>query len=71
MRTLIDIPDHDLKALDRLGERGGVSRAKLVRQAISDYLEKTRRSQADTAFGLWREMAEDGVDYQRRLRSEW
>jgi metal-responsive CopG/Arc/MetJ family transcriptional regulator len=71
MRTLIDIPDDDLKALDQLGERGGVSRAKLVRQAISDYLAKTYKAQIDTAFGLWRDRAEDGVDYQRRVRSEW
>jgi len=66
-----DIIGSTRAALNTTSERGGVSRAKLVRQAISDYLAKTYKGQGDTAFGLWRDRAEDGVDYQRRVRSEW
>jgi hypothetical protein len=36
MRTLIDIPDRDLSALDRLAKNKGVSRAALVRQVLHE-----------------------------------
>ena len=71
MRTLIDIPDEDLKALDALRGRRGVSRAQLVRAAIDDYLRRNPAVEAAAAFGLWRDRVADGVEYQRRLRDEW
>ncbi len=71
VRALIDIPDNDLKALDRLGVRRGLSRANIVRQAIREYLAKTQSSDGDAAFGLWRDRNEDGLDYQSRVRAEW
>ena len=71
MRTLVDIPKEDLSLLTRLSEADGVSRAELVRRAVSAYLEPRRRGKRADAFGLWAARAEDGVRYQRRMRDEW
>ncbi len=75
MRTLVDIPDDQIEELNRLAEREKVSRAALVRKAISDLLKSKRLPGKDDAlaasFGLWADMEEDGLAYQERLRSEW
>ncbi|HZZ34595.1 MAG TPA: ribbon-helix-helix protein, CopG family [Caulobacteraceae bacterium] len=71
MRTLVDIPEADVKALDKLGERRGASRSKIIRQAIREYLIHNLSEEGEQAFGLWRGRNVDGLDYQRRARSEW
>jgi len=74
MRTLVDIPDDQIAELTQLAEREKVSRAALVRKAISDLLESNRETKGDAikaAFGLWADRDEDGLAYQERLRSEW
>jgi predicted transcriptional regulator len=73
MRTLVDIPDEHVAELTQLAERENVSRAALVRQAISDLLAAKRRKRGDgiaAAFGI-RPDREDGLAFQERLRSEW
>ena len=71
MRTLVDIPKQDLDALDQLGRRRRMSRAGVIRKAVSDYLARNRSPTFDEAFGLWADRAVDGLDYQRKIRSEW
>lgn len=71
MRTLVDLPRQDVEALDRIALRHEASRAKIIRQAVREYLARTDPSKDDAAFGLWSDRAEDGLAYQRRLRSEW
>ena len=71
MRTLVDIPDTDLKALTDLVARTGKPRAALIREAIADYVRQRHASTLDDAFGLWGSGGEDGLAYQRRLRAEW
>jgi predicted transcriptional regulator len=70
MRTLIDLPERDLRALTELAASRGMSRAALMREAVEDYLARQRPLQKDDAFGLWRS-GEDGLAYQERLREEW
>jgi metal-responsive CopG/Arc/MetJ family transcriptional regulator len=73
MRTLVDIPDDQIAELNKLAEREKVSRAALVRKAISNLLVSKRRTATDAldaAFGIRPDM-EDGLAYQERLRSEW
>jgi predicted transcriptional regulator len=73
MRTLVDSPDDQLAELTQLAEREKVSRAALVRRAISDLLKSRRAPSADAidaAFGIRPDM-EDGLAIQERLRSEW
>jgi metal-responsive CopG/Arc/MetJ family transcriptional regulator len=71
MRTLVDIPEDDVRALDELSRRRRVSRASVIRAAIGDFLARHRRPDEEDAFGLWGESAIDGLEYERRLRSEW
>ena len=71
MRTLVDIPDKQLKALTRLSKAKKRSRAAIIRDALSAYLEKEKPNAIDAAFGLWGDRAIDGLEYQRKLREEW
>ena len=71
MRTLVDIPDEDLKLLNTVTRRLGLSRAEFVRRAIAKSLAPHRERTDQSAFGLWANHPEDGVEYQERIRSEW
>jgi metal-responsive CopG/Arc/MetJ family transcriptional regulator len=74
MRTLIDIPDDQIAELAKLAETEKVSRAALVRQAITALLASKHSKNVDAmdaAFGMWADREEDGLAYQERLRSEW
>ena len=71
MRTLIDIDEESIRELDRLAVRHKRSRAALIRQAVSDYLERNAVEDSGEAFGLWGERKTDGMAYQEKLRSEW
>lgn len=72
MRTLVDIGETQIKALDELAKTERQSRAALIRQAVEDYLAKRRPSGGiDAAFGLWGNREADGLVYQQRLRDEW
>ena len=69
MRTLVDIPDRQLKELTAVCKAEKVSRAELIRQAISAYLEK-KKPVAGEAFGLWKGRQLGGLAYQEQERSE-
>jgi predicted transcriptional regulator len=71
MRTLVDLEDGQVEALDELAKAGKKSRASLIRQAIDDYLAKCRAQQRGDAFGLWGNRKVDGLAYQKRVRREW
>jgi predicted transcriptional regulator len=71
MRTIVELPQNQIDALKKLGKRLDLPRTELVRRAVADYLSRNRPVPDDTAFGLWKGRAEDGVHYQQRLRSEW
>lgn len=71
MRTIIDLPDDAIEALDRLRRESGRSRAALVREAVEHYLDAQAEDALHAAFGAWRDLGDDGLVLQRRLRSEW
>jgi predicted transcriptional regulator len=71
MRTLVDLGDAQLEALDELSKKEKRSRAALIRQAIDDYLAKRRCKREGDAFGLWGKRKVDGLAYQEKVRSEW
>ena len=71
MRTIIDLPDEQLEALDGICRRDGISRAEAIRQAVT-LLMRQRAGRSGVAFGIWRGRRKvDGLDYQQRLRREW
>jgi len=71
MRTIIELPQAQLDALDVICRREGISRAEAIRRAIARHVEDERQAAGDPAFGLWRDHPIDGLAYQRRLRDEW
>jgi predicted transcriptional regulator len=71
MRTLIDLGDSQVAALDELAKAEKRSRASLIRQAVDDYLSKRHAKRREDAFGLWGRRKVDGLAYQKKARSEW
>jgi metal-responsive CopG/Arc/MetJ family transcriptional regulator len=70
MRTLVDIPEKQLKELTRLSKSRKTSRASIIRDALSAYLASEKPKDKHEAFGLWGDRVIDGLEYQRRLREE-
>jgi hypothetical protein len=70
MRTLVDIPEGELEQLTVLSRSRNVSRAELIRQAVSGFLSENKAG-LESSFGLWKKRAVDGVKYQEQLRREW
>ncbi len=75
MRTLIDLPEDDMKWLDRKAAEEGKSRAALVREAVSTYRAQVKpagdKGWLDQAFGIWKDRTDigDAVEWQRRERA--
>jgi hypothetical protein len=72
-RFLVDVPADDVRKLDEIAKREGKSRAAVLREAVSDYLEESRKEGFEKYFGLWERHGStiDGLDYERQLRDEW
>jgi metal-responsive CopG/Arc/MetJ family transcriptional regulator len=71
MRTVIDLPDEQIEPLKAAAESLKVSRAELIRRAVTEYLRRFEAPAEDAAFGIWQQCGEDGLAYQERMRSEW
>lgn len=71
MRTLIDITELQVQALEEIAKTEKLSRAAVIRAAIDDYVQRRRRVDINDAFGLWGESGVDGLTYQDKVRSEW
>lgn len=76
MRTIIDLPEHQLRALDDYRKSRKISRAEAIRQAVSTFLPAAaggaRDYHTDPAFGSSRGLRKkDPVKFVRRLRDEW
>ena len=75
-RILADLPDEDIKWLDRIAAEQGRSRASVLREAVTTYKSQSRGDGSnwiDRGFGLWARhgIALDPADYERRRRAEW
>jgi hypothetical protein len=76
MRTIVDIPKEQIKALDTYAKSKGISRAAVVREAVATYLPEKKKKKID-----WRKHPAfssekmpkgfDSVEYVRKLRAEW
>lgn len=73
MRTIIDIPDLQIKVLDEISNIKHVSRASIIREALNRYIIEINKNKRDfeSAFGIWENENYSGVRYQRILREEW
>jgi metal-responsive CopG/Arc/MetJ family transcriptional regulator len=72
MRILLDLPDTIVSQLTTISARRRVPRAVVVREALDRFLkeEDAVERTSEAAFGAWGD-GEDGLAFQRRLRSEW
>lgn len=71
MRTIIELPDEQVRQLADVCRRENVSRAEVIRRAIASYLDARHVGDREDAFGIWRDRNVDGLRYERRLRREW
>jgi Ribbon-helix-helix protein, copG family len=72
-RFLVDVPADDVRKLDEIAKREGKSRAAVLREAVSNYLEASGKEGFEKYFGLWERHGStvDGLEYERQLREEW
>jgi predicted transcriptional regulator len=71
-RILADLPDEDVKRLDRLAAEQGKSRAAVLRDAVAAYHPTDSLDWLDAGFGAWKDMdIGDSVVWQRRERASW
>ena len=73
MRTLVDIPDEDIKQLDALAARGKRSRAAAIRDAVKLYLVRNSSNDwIERGYGYWAHRTDigDAVEYQRAMRED-
>lgn len=70
MRTIIDVPDHQVAALAELCARENISRAEAVRRALEAMLAEQKNRTREATFGAWesRGGSRAAVD---ALREEW
>lgn len=71
MRTIIDLTNVQLELLAQFSADEKISRAELIRRAITEYLQRNAKPVEDKAFGLWAQRHKDGLKYQECLRAEW
>lgn len=79
MRTIVDIPEDDIRWLDQKAGETGKSRTAIVREAVAVYrVEQSddaerRRAALRAGFGAWKGRTDigDAVEWQRRERAGW
>jgi metal-responsive CopG/Arc/MetJ family transcriptional regulator len=70
LRTIVDLPDHQLEALEIWCEREGISRAEAIRRALDVALAGQRQRGREAQFGAW-SGRRDGRALVDDLRAEW
>jgi len=72
MRTIVTIPDNQIKEIESLCHEQHISRSELIRLSLSAYISshKALRNN-DTAFGILKGNSVDAIEHQDKLRSEW
>ena len=70
-RILADLPDDDIRWLDRIAAEQKKSRAAVLREAVSAYRAEGPQDWIDRGFGLWKDRTDigDAVEWQRRERA--
>ena len=71
MRTIIDLPEEQVRGLAALCEAQGISRAEAVRRAVARLLAEEQRPGRGQAFGAWRHKKIDSTRFVQAVRDEW
>jgi hypothetical protein len=67
MRTIVEVPESQLKSLALLCQRERISRAEAIRRAVAKPLDNAMAG----AFGIWKDRAGDARKLLEQLRGEW
>lgn len=72
-RILADLPEEDVKWLDRIAAEQGKSRAAILREAVANFRDDALAQGIEKYFGLWSGRADigDAVAWQQRERAAW
>jgi len=54
-RILADLPEDDVKWLDRLAEEQGKSRAAVLREAVNAFRHENAKGGIERYFGIWKD----------------
>jgi metal-responsive CopG/Arc/MetJ family transcriptional regulator len=77
MRTIIDLPDEQIRGLAELCAREKISRAEAIRRAVDALIEDRARCRAErkaaleASFGSWKHLGIDTDTYLAEIRAEW
>jgi len=71
MRTIVDIDEKQVTILDEFSKSSHLSRAAVIREAITLFIEKRIKPTKHSAFGIWKDRNIDALNYQDKLRNEW
>ena len=73
-RILADLPDEDIEKLDALADKSKLSRAALLRDVVTQYLEQQEEDHSwiSRGAGYWKDRTDigDGVEYQQAIRED-
>ena len=70
MKTLVDIPNNQIKSLAMICDEFNISRSEAIRRGIDLFIKKNNKKNIDV-FGIWKDKNIDGLKYQNNLRDEW
>jgi len=73
MRTIVELPESQLKSLSSLCRRERISRAEAIRRAVAKMLndQKPMEGGMSGAFGIWKNRAGKARSLLSQLRGEW
>jgi metal-responsive CopG/Arc/MetJ family transcriptional regulator len=71
MRTIVDLPGEELRRLQEICRKEGISRAEAIRRAVAQFTQSLSAAANEEAFGIWSFRHMDGRDYEDELRREW
>jgi len=71
MRTIVDLPEEQVRGLDLWCQRERISRTEAVRRAIGAALSTQNSSPRTDAFGAWADKRVNSGKYVGSLRAEW
>jgi len=69
-RTIVDIPDPQLREIDRVRRALRISRAEAVRRGLAAFLAQHQAVEAN-GYGLWRDGGVHARGLAEAIRAKW
>ena len=69
-RTIIDIPDGQLREMNRVCRALNISRAEAVRRGVNAFLERNQAVEGE-GYGLWRDSKSEARRLLANIQAKW